>query len=165
MVSKTNDDYEPYGNGTWYIKKSIGKYILDGTQNWTYQSTHPRFVMTLSPKPLNDSMCYSTIYVRGQTSSSGSNNTMSVASGTGYNQLLVHDERFTTKEDFNTWLSSNNVPIYYILQTPTYTQITGTLETQLENVYQKLLSYSGTTNINQVNNDLPFVMNVSAIEK
>ena len=47
---------------------------------------------------------------------------------------------------------------------PTYTQITGTLAEQLEYVYQLLKSYKGVTNISQVNNDLPFELDVQAIE-
>ena len=50
--------------------------------------------------------------------------------------------------------------LYYPLLTPTYTQITGTLKDEL-NALQNAQSYKGTTNINQINNDLPFNMNVS----
>ena len=58
----------------------------------------------------------------------------------------------------------SNLIIYYALATPTYTKITGELANQLEQVYKGMLSYDGTTNISQVNNDLPFVFSVSALE-
>lgn len=55
--------------------------------------------------------------------------------------------------------------IYYQKETPTYTKLTDTtLINQLENTYKNMLSYKGTTNISQVNNDLPFTLSVSAIE-
>lgn len=149
--------------GSWYKYGAIYKKTLVGNENWSYQSEHPRFVLNLSPRPVNNAMCYAPIYIKGQTSSAGSNNTISVASGSGYSQLLVHDERFTTKGAYNTWLSSNNVDIYYPLETPTYTKITDTtLISQLE-ALKEAESYLGQTNISQVNNDAPFIINASAL--
>ena len=69
----------------------------------------------------------------------------------------------STLASWITWLSSNNLLVYYGLETPTYTPITGTLAEQLENIYQYLLSYKGQTNISQINNDLPFVISASAL--
>ena len=41
----------------------------------------------------------------------------------------------TTKEEINTWLSNNNIDVWYALATPTYTEITDTtLIAQLENI-------------------------------
>lgn len=54
---------------------------------------------------------------------------------------------------------------YYALATPTNTEITDTtLISQLEAIYNAK-SKNGTTNINQVNNDLGFIITASALEK
>ena len=63
---------------------------------------------------------------------------------------------------FKTWLGNHNTIIYYTAKTPTYTQITGTLKDELEAVW-RANSYKGTTNISQVNNDLPFNLSVTAL--
>ena len=67
--------------------------------------------------------------------------------------------------DFKTWLQSNNMPIYYVMETPTYTEITdSTLISQLETLL-KARSYLGQTNITQTNNDLPFIINATALRE
>ena len=66
-------------------------------------------------------------------------------------------------EDLQTWLGTHNLIVYYQVETPTYTKITGELANQLEQVYKGMLSYDGVTNISQVNNDLAFVISASGI--
>lgn len=53
--------------------------------------------------------------------------------------------------------------IYYGLTTSTYTLLNDTLQEQLENIYNWVLSYNAQTNITQTNADLPFTINASAI--
>ena len=152
-----------YKTDKWYLHKEIEKKILVGTENWVYQQNITRFYMNLTPKPINNGDLFCSHYIKGQTASV--NNTCSVASGTGYSQLLVRDERFTTKETFNTWLSSNNVSLYYVLATPTNTEITdSTLISQLEAI-KNMTSYDGTTNISQENNDEPFIISAKAMKQ
>ena len=81
-------------------------------------------------------------------------------------QLLLRIDNTLASDSsaFKTWLSNNNVTIYYVLATPTYTKITGELAQELEQVNRGMLSYDGTTNISQVNNDLAFDLVGSAIE-
>lgn len=64
----------------------------------------------------------------------------------------------------NQWLTTNNTTIYYVLNSPTYTKITGTLAEQLEYVYKMLKSQKGQTNISQVSNDLPFIITSTALK-
>lgn len=47
--------------------------------------------------------------------------------------------------------------LYYGLQTPTYTLLNDTLQTQLDNI-QYALAYDTQTNISQTNTDLPFII-------
>jgi len=53
--------------------------------------------------------------------------------------------------------------IYYPTTTPTYSLLDSTLQTQLDNVYERALSYQEQTKINQVNDDLPFILTVEAV--
>jgi hypothetical protein len=77
--------------------------------------------------------------------------------------LYIFDDNFTDLATARTELVGTI--IYFPLATPTYTKITGTLAEQLENVYQKMLSYDNQTNISQINNDLAFNISASAIEE
>lgn len=168
--------YEPYGSNEWYIKKSIGKVILDGSENWTslgtsgsvykyYTSNYSSLVTGLptTTRALSTHFIYAGVISNTNNANSIWFNLSSGAT-TSNGNLSVSIEDISTANDFKTWLSNNNVILDYVLATPTYTQITGTLAEQLENIYQKLKSFKGTTNISQVNNDLPFVLNVQALE-
>lgn len=156
--------------GAWYIKKNIGKVVLDGSEaDWTLNNSGtPNYSYRLSiagqlitGNGISNLYPYVSAIYDGNTVEGFA---LSNASTT-YLQIRIRYGTEQTLNDFKTFLGTNNLIIYYILSTPTYTKITGTLAEQLENVYQKLLSYSGTTNISQVNNDLAFNMNVSAIEE
>ena len=69
----------------------------------------------------------------------------------------------TTLAQFKAWLSTHNTIVYYPLATPTYTLLNDTLQEQLENIYNWVLSYKDQTNISQVNNDLPFVISATTV--
>lgn len=165
----TITDYEPYGSNEWYIKKNIGKIVLDGSEaDWTLNNSGtPNYSYRLSlagqlitGNGISNLYPYVSAIYDGNTSEGFS---LSNASTT-YLQIRVRYGTEQTLTDFKTFLGTNNLIIYYILSTPTYTKITGTLAEQLEYVYQLLKSYKGVTNISQVNNDLPFELDVQAIE-
>ena len=174
----TDEDYDNTKvEGAWYIKKNIGKVVLDGTQGTISTPSTNRFNIDNALQDYVRSVGNKTYMCNGytaynQTATNGDFNNLVTSVNYGFNftsgnsnTIRFKDTRYTAIEDFQNSLASNPITIYYVLATPTYTQITGTLETQLENVYQKLLSYSGTTNISQVNNDLSFNMSVQAIER
>lgn len=165
--------YEPYGTNQWYLKKNIGKVVLDGSGYWDTASEGDvtnglSMYTTLSSREAGNTIqmfCNKfKYYSRPNITSTDIN---FVCSGASKVVILNITRSLLSEESiagFKSWLSTNQPILYYPLATPTYTQITGTLETQLNNIYEKLLSYKGTTNISQVNNDLPFVLGVSAIE-
>ena len=177
-LGETATDYVPYEKG-WYYKQGIGKVVLDGSET-IYDDWQ-------NPNQTNTRQYYlkSSFLNNNYVPSTSSN----ITAMTNYFKCITHtiwnydDERFAlndsttysvqfkisnttapTLADFKTWLSTHNTIIYYELATPTYTKITGELAQELEQVYKGMLSYDGTTNISQVNNDLPFVLGVSAIE-
>lgn len=147
--------------GEWYIKKNISKVVLDGTESWNYENG--RFLLNFYITALDTSgrqPAYSNYF--GYLSSGSADYGIFIykASATNY-QIYVYDKDYTTVSDFQTWLSTHNLTLYYILNTPTYTQITGTLAEQLENAYYNLTAYDNQTTITQTNNDLPFVISAS----
>lgn len=161
-------DYEPYGSNEWYIKKNIGKVVLDGTEVWNYNDGNSLFYLSDFINYIFSTFTPMSNYYQGQPSVSGygnvNNKRITTLNLSGNSRLILKDTDFADTTALTTWLSTHNTIVYYVLATPTYTQITGTLAEQLENVYKKLLSYDNQTNISQINNDLSFVLNVQAIE-
>lgn len=74
----------------------------------------------------------------------------------------------TNENDFKTWLSSNNLIIYYILQNPQETEITNkTLINQLENIKNNAYSYLGTTIVecnSSSENNAKLIVNASVLK-
>ena len=64
---------------------------------------------------------------------------------------------------FKTFLSANNITFYYILATPTNTEITYQPLIDQLNELEKATSKENQTNISQVNNDLPFIIKANAL--
>ena len=172
-------DYQDYiykDNGSWYLHKEIGKVVLDGTQIFELRNTTENGTKTYSLK--ND---YVFDYKRENTTTGYSNYFtylgivgaatqmytdgyykdivgMSFYYSSGYAGKAFY---INTKDDLSVWLSTHNTIVYYVLATPTYTEITDTtLISQLEAIK---LSYNEQTNISQENNDKPFILDVTAL--
>lgn len=80
---------------------------------------------------------------------------------TGWNDTLTREQK---QNLLKSWLSNNNMILYYELTTPTITQITDTtLIAQLENLYSAM-SKNGQTNVLQTNADVPFTIYASALK-
>lgn len=166
-------EYEPYGSNEWYIKKSVPKIVLDGSddEGWFFSSSSSsptdRSVVATSLIHFASTDYVSNRFVINSISSNRLafvGNELYVSIEDTLTGIVNTDTNAQKLEKIKTWLSSHNLEMYYILATPTYTKITGTLAEQLEYVYQLLKSYKGVTNISQVNNDLPFELDVQAIE-
>lgn len=152
--------YEPYGNGTWYIKKNIGKVVLDGSES-TWNGTDPFFVRLTTKGISNEIMGMSNYFLGTSNDNRATGSNIIYFDG---DLCYIRHTTFSDLATFRTWLGTHNTDVYYVMASPTYTPITGTLAEQLENIYQKLLSYDGQTNISQVNNDLAFIINSSALQ-
>jgi hypothetical protein len=77
--------------------------------------------------------------------------------------LCVNSNIATTIPNFKTWLSTHNTSVYYPLATPTNTEITDTtLIGQLE-ALKTAMSYAEQTNISQINDDIPFILKITAL--
>lgn len=172
--------YEPYGSNEWYIKKNIGKVVLDGSEEWRVPGSNDDNIVACNL--LNTSIYdfadkeLKQYFNRFKWVTYKAGWSAALSAGVGaytnieqnvfkYVYFVIPKTIASDVASWITWLSNNNIIAYYVLATPTYTQITGTLAEQLEYVYQLLKSYKGVTNISQVNNDLAFELDVEAVEE
>ena len=169
--------YEPYGT-RWYLKKEIGKVVLDGSESWASHNstsgTNYRYCL-LTTNFLN---VFSNILVGNENNLIGKilcdNFNQALFSNTSYSKFSINTisgdqwilfnvdgSNISTLADWKTWLSTYNTTLYYILATPTYETITD--EILIDQLEAIKLSYENQTNISQTNNDLPFELNISAV--
>ena len=154
-------DYQDYlykNNGNWYKHSVIGKVVLNGSENWDINTsyTHNVFYSYLDnyARITNKKTIYSNYYL-------GVPNTAGIVDfGNNYNNAIgvrtandtvknvyISNDNITSSNDFKTWLSTHNTSVYYVLATPTDTQITdATLLGQLE-ALAGATTYDTTTNI------------------
>lgn len=159
----TDEQKNALNYGGWYVHKEIEKVILDGTEKWprtNAKDNHWRFRTFKYGNIASVQECYSNNFkFNGDTwHYEGINTGKSVI-------WIRNDELFTTESDLKTWLSTHNTIVYYVLATPTEEQITDTsLISQLEAIFNAK-SVADKTYITQTNDDLPFILDVSAIKE
>lgn len=183
----TYQDYIYESNGNWFKKENIGKVVLNGSEgNWTswynilnnnigFYNTMNNIIAKGNDESSINGNAYCDKFSEATTRVSiydGSVEKMKICGGTGNAYLAIGLAKtklndYSTKElaiaSFKSWLSNNNTTLYYVLATPTTTEITdSTLINQLNNL-EKAYSYDEQTNISQVNNDLPFIITAEAI--
>lgn len=157
-------DYQDYiykDSGKWYLHKEVGKITLNGSETWDngYSvGTNYRYALTMNlgyiERATDNTLCDYFKCIINYTDDtphyylSSSNNT---------HFFFINKN----KSDFTTWLSSNNVNVYYALATPTNTEITDT--NLISNLEQVKYSYEGQTNIGQVNNDKAFILDITGL--
>ena len=152
-------------NGKWYLNKQIGKVVLDGSENWstTDSGTATQMFATNIGRTMGERSTipiYSNMYkyVFWNYGPWDVNNSISYYST---DKIRIKDNAKANVDDFKTWLSTHNTTVYYVLATPTTTEITDTtLISQLEAIKK---SYNNQTNISQTNADKPFILDVVAL--
>lgn len=168
-----NTTNSPYYDNTlieneWYLKKMIGKVVLDGTQTITYEKLGSYDVFKYNATDMelaNLGFGFSNYYINLRKVSSSSDGAVRFGWGSTIIYFYNDVSRFNGSIDnFKTWLSTHNTEVYYQLETPTYIHISEsdypTLKSELDNLYNNAKSYDGTTNITQTNDDLPFNLSV-----
>jgi len=169
-------DYQDYIYKTdkWYLHEEIGKVVLDGSSDeswgsWDGQSLTNTILFGTSiidniGKEANIGL---STYFENKTTSLWNNDIVGMTiSSSGSRQVRVRINKTIANNyaSFITWIENHNVIVYYVLATPTNTEITdSTLIDQLDNL-QNLNSYNPTTNIMQENNDKPFILDVTALK-
>ena len=154
MVEKgtTATTYEPYGKGKWYIHKEIGKDVYNGSETWSTENNNVYRAISDAKGSLSQILSN---YFEGITTTSVTSwgNVRFGAS----NKNIIFLNALASQGNVNgwkTWLSTHNTIVYYVLATPTTTEITDeTLLSQLNNMRNMKLLY-GLTYI-QTTGDIP----------
>lgn len=151
-------DYLYKNNGKWYKYNAIKKLVLNGSENWanTTANGHTRQRVNsvlIGIKQITNGgqtpNLISDIYPT-KTPNATYAGTVGISNQQNSADLYIMDNRYdyvNSASDFKSWLSTHNTMVYYVLATPTDTEITdATLISQLEEI-SKTLSYQGQTNI------------------
>lgn len=160
-------------NGKWYLEKQIGKVVFNGSEEWINRGTattgYSRFVVNLGNNIIKTSdatekaKIFSNKFIgisRTDTYNRINGFAPSVQlSDNYYRDLIFYYSNVAqmTTEQFKIWLASNNILLYYVLATPTTTEITDTtLVNQLNALYNATIY--PITNINtDTSNLLPYI--------
>ena len=162
-------DYQDYiykENNKWYKHSEVGKQILNGSENWSYSPSNVVFYTdVIRDLAIPNTIYYCNRFFRVDTATTYANmkNGETKYDSSTVTRLIIKMTDYTTSNGFKNWLSTHNTTVYYVLATPTNTEITDqTLIAQLDN-FEKAKSYDSQTNISQENNDLPFIINATAL--
>lgn len=152
-------DYQDYlykNNGKWYKYNAINKLVLNGSENWSAHGSIASWFFwdgIINGFTDNTSSGYALSNYFTQkpysavTSLKNGEFAYGQVAGETRKRFVIKDTDYTTVADFKSWLSTHNTIVYYVLATPTDTEITDTtLISQLEEI-SKTLSYQGQTNI------------------
>jgi len=135
----TYQDYIYKDGSDWKIHKEIGKVVLDGTESWTLPSqTTSIFAYALTGvfQPANDNTVapITSSHYTACTYNALAVVDYGIANRSALPRIAIKHKDYTTSDDFKTWLTQNNVTVYYVYNTtPTDTVITdASLIAQLE---------------------------------
>ena len=148
--------------GKWYLRKNVGKVVYTGanTENWTLNPGISNTFVISRPNGLQVSD-NNVFYNYFKTVPDLSVAIEGARIGVNIN---LKNKDISTVENFRTWLGTHNTLLYYQTTVPTNELFNDTIQEQLEDIYFNMLSYEGQTNISQVNNNLPFNINSSALK-
>lgn len=157
--------YEPYTNGekVWCKYNAIGKVVLDGSETLEFDSNNLIYKEDNIRNYNAGGLVYCNYYL-GTANGGSPNVNLNAWNGNSHN-INIKNNSIANLNDFKTWLGTHNTSVYYVLATPYLSLIEDTtLINQLDNI-QNAMSYEGTTNINQVNNDKPFLMDLKIMKE
>lgn len=122
-------------DGNWHLLliKKVGKYVITGDEKWVYYATNKIFYfdkVNVAASAIQHPI--SSHYIGGAYNT---NNRILIDSN---GRLHISDYRYDNVADFKTYLSANNVDVYYLLETP-YTIDLGIVDMPL--------TYNEVTNI------------------
>ena len=161
-------DYLYKNNGKWYVHKEIGKVVLDGSENWAdrqIESNTYLFLRCTLQNGANGGISDKFKYNQGYNAQEEH---ILVDHYWKEASIVIRKDRLNTPNvaNFKSWLSNNNVTLYYVLATPTEEEITDeTLLAQLE-ALDNIYNQKGTTKIktNPEANNMPLSLDVSYTE-
>ena len=166
-------DYQDYfykSGSKWYLHKEINTKIFDKTYSFKKHSSYNNAFFAYS-NYLEDAdvsnfaniNIYSDKFqgtTKLETEADGLDYRINLASN-GTNNPRIHRTDINSQTEFNNWLTNNSFKVIYKLKEPINTEITNTtLISQLEAIYNAPLYEQ--TNITQINNDLPMILDITA---
>lgn len=163
-------DYQDYiykDNKKWYLHKEIGKVTFNGTENWVARAFPDNNYLSLKRTlqvNANGGYCN---YFTNNNQYDVVEEHITVSKQWQECAFAILKSRLSTPDSlgFKDWLSTHNAIVYYVLATPYLSLIEdNNLIEQLDNL-SNAMSYEGTTNIGQVNNDKPFIISAKALEQ
>lgn len=173
MASIPNTDYKDVfvkEGDTWYKRGIIGYNIMNGTEaGWNYNT--PVAGVNRFYKGINGIYQYTDTNrhidkIRANYFYPSTNNAIG-ATFQYMTQVFFHMDAntYTDINDWKTWLGTHNLKLYFVKAEAEDVEITNTtLIDQLEAI-KNAISYNGQTNISQTNNDMPFILDLSALKE
>lgn len=158
-------------SGKWYLKKNItNKTLTTSNIGGIYTGySNLDYIQIYKPNDSANVANYNDIpllYTKGSylytTSFNNASNINKIIASGGNNNYLFGVTKGTTLEEAQTII--NGSKLYYILATPTYIPLNDTLQQQLTNIYNNMMSYKEQTNISQTNTDLGFIINANTFK-
>lgn len=165
--SLTSEEQAILDYGKWYLRKNTAKLILNGSEDWAYQYANGWNTTIENIKPVSDNNTQPFIlcnyYEKGSANQVFQKN-YGITQPSNTSKIIIKNIDLANATALKSWLSEHNTTVYYVLATPTNELFNDTIQDQLENIYNNMISYEETTNISQVNEGLPFNINATAIK-
>jgi hypothetical protein len=122
-------DYIYKDSDKWYLHKEIGKVVLNGSESgWGYDTTNQFFVTAFTGYLVSGVNIPYCDYYKGRipvtAGANVQNNEIALSSDSTKLRVYVKNTSITSLANWKIWLGSNNISLYYILSTPTNTEIT-----------------------------------------
>lgn len=159
-------DYQDkiYKTDKWYLEKNVGKVVLNGSERWESESaaegyTRYRNVDDVISEVINDNNGYNNYFTQRVNQAHGDYNYLYLQPNTRNIHIQINENICSDVDEFKEWLSTHNVITYYILNTPSITEITDeTLISQLEALNNYILL---TNNTIISNGNLPVISDIT----
>lgn len=157
-------EYEPYGKGTWYKHAEIGKVDL-GNLNYNYNASYGFNSTGISEsvkRPINNNTLAQIIcscYVKATANQCYNLEGTPITSGISINStgsIVIREINYSDVTVFKNAMIGNS--LYYVLATSNNIEITDTNLISQLNALKYALAYENQTNISQINNEQPFII-------
>ena len=144
--------------GKWYKHSEIGKVVLDGTEHWnksnSYSTTDYLCAFNQNINIMNNSHMVSNNFTYGLYTDTSTTECIGAIAQNFNIKILASRLNENSVTGLTTWLSTHNTIVYYVLATPTTTEITDTeLKEDLEAI-SNIALFEGVNNISMESSNL-----------
>ena len=147
--------------GQWYIHKEIGRVVLNGSESWSDFRTYGNYyriatnITDARITTTNDSDIYSNYFYGDVGILNSSLADLGMVAKYRNTQTFYFETDQTSNANFKSWLSSHNVELYYVLNTPTNTLIE---DEELINQLNSIELLEGLNNVSVSSANLPAIL-------